>query len=441
MSDEKLNPLDNLRLNVEYELIETIKSNPLEARLYTEAKVRRVAVSARIFGVMPQIISPDRVILSGNIWLEVAKRIGLRRVPVVCVDHLSESQQSALSLYLVRAVEIGEWDPRKLGEALRDLKLDVDLTGFDPPQVDFYIQNLDLPSSGPDRADKPAPTGPLVSRLGDLWRLRDHRLLNGSALDAESYRALLMGELCSIVFTDPPYNVKIANNVSGLGAVKHSNFAMGSGEMADPEFTKWLSCAVQLMIAHSKLGSLHYICMDWRHQLNLLNAGADRYSELKNVCVWTKSGAGMGSLYRSQHEFVFVFKNGTAPHRNNVQLGRFGRDRSNVWAYPSVSHFGRKGEEGNLLAIHPTVKPVALVADAILDSSVAGEIVLDPFIGSGTTIVAAERTRRRCYGIELEPKYVDAAVRRWQAYTGLAAILDSTGQSFDEVASERGGNE
>jgi DNA modification methylase len=239
-----------------------------------------------------------------------------------------------------------------------------------------------------------------------------------------------------MVFTDPPYNVAIDGHAGGLGAIHHRPFAMASGEMSETEFTAFLSQACRNLAAFSANGSIHFLCMDWRHLEELLAAGRDAYHELKNLCVWIKDNGGMGSLYRSRHELVFVFKNGDARHRNNVQLGRFGRNRSNVWHYPGVNSFARCGEEGNLLALHPTVKPVAMVADAIRDCSARGDIVLDSFLGSGTTVVAAERTGRRCFGLELDPAYVDTIVRRWQALTGENAHHAASGRSFDDLACE-----
>ena len=212
---------------------------------------------------------------------------------------------------------------------------------------------------------------------------------------------------------------------------------MAAGEMSSAEFTAFLMRSCRLLARHSADGSLHFICMDWRHMDELQEAGRAAYSELKNVCVWVKSNAGMGSLYRSRHELIFVFKHGSARHRNNVQLGQYGRHRSNVWQYPNASAFGRGGEEGNLLALHPTVKPVALVADAIMDSSARGEVVLDAFVGSGTTVIAAERTGRRCFGLELDPVYVDTIVRRWQVYTGEHARHEESGKTFAETAADR----
>jgi DNA modification methylase len=247
----------------------------------------------------------------------------------------------------------------------------------------------------------------------------------------------MAGARAAMVFTDPPYNVPIKGNVSGLGKVKHGEFAMASGEMSTVEYTAFLTHAFRLMSEHSSEGSIHYACADWRHLGEYLAAGKAAYSELKNVCVWAKDNAGMGSMYRSQHEFIFVFKHGKASHRNNVQLGRFGRHRSNLWRYPGVNSFARSTEEGNLLALHPTVKPVAMVADAILDCSGRGEGVLDPFLGSGTTIIAAERTGRVAYGLELEPRYVDAAIRRWQTHTGERAQHAVSGKSFGKLEARR----
>jgi DNA modification methylase len=239
-----------------------------------------------------------------------------------------------------------------------------------------------------------------------------------------------------VVFTDPPYNVRISGNVSGNGKIRHRDFVMAVGEMSKPQFTRFLTGTLSYLADYSTKGSLHYICMDWRHMAELLEAGDAAYSELKNVCVWTKDNAGMGSFYRSQHELVFVFQNGKGSHRNNVQLGRFGRSRSNVWHYPGANSFSRNSSEGDLLALHPTVKPVALVADAILDCSARGDLVLDPFLGSGTTVIAAERTGRICYGLELDPIYVDTVVRRWQRFTGLEGTDECTGQSFAQREKE-----
>jgi len=242
--------------------------------------------------------------------------------------------------------------------------------------------------------------------------------------------------LAQVVFTDPPYNVPIEGHATGNGRIHHREFAMASGEMTPGQFTHFLSTALHQLARHSAAGSIHFLCMDWRHQLELLTAAKQVYTELKNVCVWVKSNAGMGSFYRSQHELIYVFKHGKTRHRNNVQLGQYGRHRSNVWQYPAINTLSKTGEEGNLLALHPTVKPVALVADALLDCSARGEVVLDAFLGSGTTLMAAERVGRICYGLEIDPRYMDVAIRRWQRYTGEAAVHDAAGKTFEELSAE-----
>jgi 16S rRNA G966 N2-methylase RsmD len=260
--------------------------------------------------------------------------------------------------------------------------------------------------------------------------------LCGDALDPEAFRTLLGEQRAAMVFIDPPYNVPIDGHASGLGATHHRPFPMASGEMDSTQFTAFLGEAFRNLTAFGVDGALHFICMDWRHIAELMAAGRAVYGELKNLCVWVKDNAGMGSLYRSQHELVFVFKHGRNGHRNNVQLGRFGRNRANVWHYPGANSFAHRGEEGNLLALHPTVKPVRLVADAILDCSARRDIVLDAFLGSGTTLIAAERTGRRCYGLELDPAYADTIVRRWQNLTAGSARHGTSGRSFDDLARE-----
>ena len=338
---------------------------------------------------------------------------------------------------------LAEWDDELLAQQLKDLSLlgldfDIEATGFEMGEIDLRIASLDGVPEQDDPADAlPEPAaGPPVTKVGDQWQLHHHRLLCGSALDSTVFTALMGGKRAAMMFTDPPYNVRIDGHASGLGATHHRPFPMASGEMDGAQFTAFLSEAFRNLAAFSVDGSLHFICMDWRHLKELLAAGCEAYGELKNLCVWVKDNAGMGSLYRSQHELVFVFKHGRNGHRNNVQLGQYGRNRSNVWHYPGANSFAHRGEQGNLLALHPTVKPVAMVADAILDCSARGDVVLDAFLGSGTTVLAAERTGRRCYGLELDPAYVDTAIRRWQALTGGSARHSISGRSFDDLASE-----
>jgi DNA modification methylase len=312
--------------------------------------------------------------------------------------------------------------------------LDLTVTGFEVAEIDILLGNDEEPAEADAPFDdliKPDP----VSRPGDLWLLGNHKILCGSALEAEDYARLLDGEQAQMIFTDPPYNVRV-KDISGLGKHKHAEFAMASGEMDRVEFLAFLGTALSHMASHSADGSIHFVCMDWRHIEALIAAGREVYTELKNICVWAKDNGGMGSLYRSQHEFVAVFKNGTASHANNIQLGKHGRYRTNLWKYAGQNtfHAGREDD----LAAHPTVKPTALVADAILDCSAPAGIVLDPFGGSGTTILAAESTGRHARLIELEPVYVDVAIRRWQKMTSKDAVHAETGKTFAQTEQEAG---
>jgi DNA modification methylase len=282
----------------------------------------------------------------------------------------------------------------------------------------------------------PSPRpGPAVTRPGDLWQIGPHRLICGDATNLETSARLLDGERAQMIFTDPPYNVKIDGHVSGLGAVKHREFAVASGEMSQAEFTAFLERVFANLVLRAADGAIHFVCMDWRHLGEVLAAGHRTFAELKNICVWNKTNGGMGSLYRSQHEMVFVFKSGKAPHINNVELGRHGRYRTNVWTYAGANVFSATREAD--LAMHPTVKPVALVADAILDCSKRKGIILDAFAGSGTTLVAADRTGRRGYGIELDPIYCDTILKRVADVARVEARLAATGQTFAVVAAER----
>ena len=435
----------NQRLSLAYEPADTIKPNPRDPRVYGAAERRRIAKSLNTFGAMPLIVNSDRVVLSGNIWLEASKLAGITQLPIVVADHLTPAQADAFMIAQTRLIERGEWDERMLGEILRDLTLqdldfDLEITGFDVPQIDLFIEALDAPADGPDPADELAASGPAVTRLGDLWLLGPHKILCGDSLAPASYEVLMAGEFAAIVFADPPYNVPIAGNVSGKGAVKHGNFAMACGELTEAEFTAFLGQALGLAAQHSADGSLHYWCMDWRHMHELTVAGRHAYTSLMNLLVWAKTHGGQGGLYRSQHELIFLFKNGRGAHRNNVQMGKHGRNRTNVLSYPGAGTFGRGGEEGDLLAMHPTVKPVALISDLLLDASVRGDIVLDPFLGSGSTVIAAHKVGRQTRGIELDPAYVDIAIRRWERWTGEEASLAGSGLTFNQIGAQRRGD-
>ena len=396
--------------------VESLKPLGRETRKHPPSQIRKLQASIEQFGfVLPIVIDVDSRVIAGWGLVVAAKRLGLTEVPAVTIADLDEAKLRMLRLALNRLGEDSGWDLDALKLEFSDIleissETDLRISGFEMGEIDVAFDG-----SGNDEEDNlPAlnETSTPVTQLGDLWLLGEHRILCADALMCESYARLLGDERAQMVFTDPPWNIPIAGHVSGLGAIKHGDFAMGCGEMSATEFGAFLRTALGHAATYSDDGSIHFVCMHWAKIRELLGSTADLYSETKNVCVWSKTNAGMGSLYRSRHELVFVFKKGTAPHINNVELGRHGRNRTNVWTYPGVTGFGRQNEEGVLLSLHPTVKPVALVADTILDCSRRGDLVLDAFLGSGTTLIAAERTGRTCYGLELDPLYVDTIIRR-----------------------------
>ncbi len=439
---------DSKQMQIAYRPIAELKPDPKNPRSHSPRQVRQIARSIETFGFnVPVLIDAADKIVAGHGRVMACKQLGRSEVPTVRLDHLTEAQARAFMIADNRLTENSVWDDQLLAEQLdalatMDLDFSLEVTGFDIGEIDLRIEQISSSSKeAQTRADRlPEPVkGPSVTRPGDLWLLNEHRVLCASALKQTSYGSLMKNDRAKMVFTDPPYNVRIGGNVSGAGAIQHREFAMASGEMSEREFRSFLSKACSLFGRYSVPEALHFVCMDWRHMGELLAVGREVYSELKNVCVWVKDNAGMGSLYRSQHELVFVFKRAHRSHRNNVQLGQYGRNRTNVWNYPCANSFSRSSDEGKLLALHPTVKPAALVADAIMDCTDRHDVVLDGFLGSGTTVIAAERTGRRCYGIELDPIYVDVIVRRWQTYSRQTARHAETGRSFAEVEAEETG--
>lgn len=426
------------KLDLHFLPISSLIPDPKNARLHQERHVRQLAKSIGTFGFnVPVLIDGQHQIIAGHGRVLAAQHLGWKEIPTITLEHLTPDQVRAYRIADNRLTDCSTWDEQLLAEHLKflseaDLDFDLDTIGFDLPEIDLRVQALDGLSDEPE-SDAPSNDAQVVTRLGDVWQLGVHRIVCGNALEAAIYDVLMQEKQAAITFTDPPFNVRIAGNVGGKGKIQHAEFVMASGEMSRLEFTAFLDKTLQCIKANSVPGALLYVCMDWRHLIELSTAGESQGLELKNLCVWTKNCGGMGSLYRSQHELIFVYKNGSGEaHINNVQLGRFGRNRTNVWAYDGANSFSRKSDEGNLLAYHPTTKPVALVADAILDASERGSIVLDAFLGSGTTIIAAEKTGRIGYGIELDPKYVDAAIRRWQRLSGGQAIHSNTGETFEQ---------
>lgn len=418
-----------------------MRPDPTNARTHTHHQITRLAAAISEFGFTnPILVDEQLVVLAGHARLEAAIVLRLATVPCVRLAHLTKAQKTALAIADNKLGDMSEFDPELLTRQLSELcaiEFPVELTGFDTAEVDILLEKPTIVhAESAETVASPDRRVPAVTRQGELWILGNHRLLCGNALEQSSYEQLLDNELAEMIFADPPYNVPIQGHVSGLGRTAHAEFAMAAGEMSPEAFTAFLSTYMGHLVRFSADGSIHFHCMDWRHLQEIQAAGASAYTELKSLCVWNKNNGGMGSLYRSKHELVLVYKSGTAPHINNVNLGRQGRYRTNVWDYAGVNTFGPTRDAD--LAAHPTVKPTALVADAIRDCSKRAGLILDPFAGSGTTILAAERTGRRAAAVELDPHYVDTAIRRWQLVTGEAATLSGTGQSFEQIAAERG---
>lgn len=411
------------------------------ARTHSKKQVGQIADSIRQFGFNnPVLVDKDNIIIAGHGRVQAAIKLGLESVPTLQIGHLSDAQKRAYILADNRLAEKAGWDKAMLAiefQYLDTLELDfnLDITGFDAPEIDLLLQGEEEPDDD-DRNIPPLPANP-ITQLGDLWQLGDHLIYCGNSLEKESYERLMATDKAAMVFTDPPYNVPINGHVSGNGRVKHEEFAMASGEMSEAQFVTFLRQACQHMMDFSSDGSLHFIFMDWRHIRELLEAGSAIYQELKNICVWNKNRGGMGSLYRSKHEMAAVFKHGSQPHINNIKLGRHGRNRTNVWDYPAVNP-STQGPDSEL-AMHPTVKPIRMIADAMLDCSNRGDIILDPFGGSGSTLMAAQKTKRKARLIELDAGYVDTTILRWQRKTRMEAIHIESGQTFAERRKANGG--
>lgn len=423
------------KYRVEQVAIGSVRASPRNARTHSKKQLHQIMASIREFGFTNPVLVDDKgVILAGHGRVEAAKSLGMQTIPVLRIDHLTPEQKRAYAIADNKIALNAGWDLEILAADLKelaalDLSFDVEVTGFETAEIDLLVDGR--PSQNNDPADQvPALQQSAVSRVGDLWLLGDHKLLCADARDRDAYETLMGEEKARMVFADPPYNVPIDGHVGGLGAIKHREFAMASGEMSEAEFSGFLATCFSHTAARSVDGAIHFICMDWRHMGEVLAAAKDVYSELKNLCVWNKDNGGMGSFYRSKHELVFVYKVGTAPHLNTIELGRNGRYRTNVWDYAGANTL-RPGR-GRDLEMHPTVKPVALIIDAIKDCSKRGEIVLDPFGGSGTTMMAAQKSGRHARALEIDPLYVDVTIRRWQDFTGQAAIRAQDGCSFNE---------
>jgi DNA modification methylase len=428
-------PIDHSKLRIEYVPIQNLRPSDKNSRLHPRKQIEKLARAIHDFGfLIPVLIDAENKLIAGHARVEAAQALGQSEVPCVRATHLSETEKRAFTIVDNRLAEDSVWDFQLLAKELDFLQtegVDLQITGFEIPELEGifavadtttkHLEDDSIPELTPDSA---------ITKPSDLWILGEHRLLCGDARCSESFASLMGRSRARLIFVDPPYNVRIRGHVSGKGIVQHREFVEASGEKTSAQFSKFLEDCFALLAEYSTGGAVHFVCSDWRHLDEMLAAGRRVFRELKNLVVWSKTNAGLGSLYRSQHEMIFVWKHGRAAHVNNVQLGKHGRNRSNVWTYAGANSFSANRQAD--LAMHPTVKPVALVADAILDCSRHGDIVLDSFGGSGTSLIACERTGRKARLVEIDPIYCDQTVRRWQKLTGRIAV-NAAGVPFNDL--------
>lgn len=440
--DEDLNVIGNsvtFRSNsivVQRLAIDALKPSSAPVRRHPKKQLAKIRKSLKAFSqVTPILVSPELEIIDLELVWRAMKLNGATHVDVIVVEGKSPEEIKALRLMLNRSAMDAVWDDEILRKALQDLidlDFDLSLTGFDAPEIDYRIK-LDWPQANVEEnsADIPLAEATAISTPGVIWALGDHRAGCGSATDINFVSRVLNGRMANVCFVDPPYNVKINGFISGKGRHRHREFLQGAGEMSDDEFFDLISDSLNVLKQFSTSTALIYACIDWRHVMTMTVAGHACDMPLYTICVWTKTNGGMGGIYRNAHELVCVFRAGADSPVNNVELGRHGRNRTNVWSYAGMSSFGR--ERDALLGSHPTVKPVAMIADALRDVTKRGDVVLDTFLGSGSTLIAAQETGRVCCGVELDPLYVDVVVRRWQSATGRDAVLVGTGERFNDI--------
>lgn len=429
------------KLKLTYRPTASLKPAPDNARRHSAKQIAQIADSIRTFGfAAPLVVDQAGEVIAGHGRLAAAIQTGMKSVPVVEIRHLTDAQVRALRIADNRLTELSSWDETALKAEFEilsqmDLTFDLNITGFEAPEIDLLLSGEAEVSDAGAAPPAPPPSADAVSRAGDIWTVGQHRLLCGDLRDRAALKQLMAGRRAKMVFTDPPYNVRIQGFAGCKGRIKHREFAHASGEMSDDAFAEFLRETLGATASVCDDGALAYVFIDWRHVDDVIAAGEAALGSLLNLAIWVKTNPGMGSFYRSGHEMIPIFKVGGGKAVNNIELGKFGRNRSNVWTYPSVNTFAK--HRAKELKLHPTPKPVALIADAIRDASHRGDIVFDGFAGSGATLVAAERTRRIGYGVEIDPAYCDVIVNRLGQEAGVVPLLQATGESFEVVAASR----
>lgn len=417
--------------------IDALKLSATPVRRHPKKEIEKARKLLATHGQVPPVLAAPNgeIIFWEAIWLAL-KADGATEVDAVIVTGKSPTELKSLQLALNRIPLDASWDDQNVRNILEQLvrvDFDLDLTGFDAPEIDYYL-NLDAPQANVEEngSDIPPVGTTAISKPGMIWALGDHRVGCGSATDLAFVSRVLNGRTASVCFVDPPYNIKVDGFITGKGRHRHREFVRGAGELSTEEYFALLRNSLSVLRICCLPTALVYACIDWRHVAEMTVAGRACDMPLYTICVWTKTNGGMGGIYRNAHELVCVFRAGTEQPLNNVELGRHGRNRTNVWSYPGMSSFGKERDE--LLGSHPTVKPVAMISDVLRDVTKRGEIVLDTFLGSGSTLMAAQETGRICCGVELDPLYVDVTIRRWQKATGRDAVLVETGESFNGIA-------
>ena len=427
-------------MHLDYVPTEEVLEYPGNPRTHSKPQSEQFARSIAEFGfIVPIVVDGSNTIIAGHGRILAARDLGLEVIPIIRAAHLTPDQVRAYRIADNKLAENSAWDDELLRVEIEyltgpEIEFAADLTGFSTPEIDLLL-HADLEHELEEELVPPPDPADAVSQEGDIWYLDNHRVIVGDCRDVDTVDRVMNGELANAAICDAPYNCQISGFVSGLGKHKHREFAHASGEMTDEEFTSFLVGAMQQVYRVCADGSIHFWFSDWRSAHEFLQAGKATYDRMFNCAVLAKSNAGMGSLYRSQHEFCWIFKKGSIPHTNNVELGRHGRNRTNLWSYPGANSFGP--DRDGALARHPTPKNVKMLTDALLDVTAPKDVVVDFFLGSGSTLLAAERTHRTCYGIEIDPIYVDVTIERWERQTGLQAVLADTGQTFEQVAADR----